>query len=179
MSALASAITQVVLSRRSLSSASSLYVWTSGSLNGRSYSVAVPVLIGLAILVPVSLAVARHLAVLRFDDATASSLGSAPGRVRTLALLLAVGLAGLAVGICGPVGFVALAAPVIASRLAGPLRVPLVGSMLTGAVLVVAADTLGRIVFDGVELPVGIVTTVLGGPFLLWVLLGRSAATRV
>ncbi|WP_032791617.1 iron chelate uptake ABC transporter family permease subunit, partial [Streptomyces sp. W007] len=60
-----------------------------------------------------------------------------------------------------------------------PSRVPLVGSMLTGAVLVVAADTLGRIALDGVELPVGIVTTVLGGPFLLWVLLGRSAATRV
>ncbi|TYR56660.1 iron ABC transporter permease [Streptomyces parvus] len=179
MSALASAITQVVLSRRSLSSAGSLYVWTSGSLNGRSYSVAVPVLIGLAVLVPISLAVARHLGVLRFDDATASSLGSAPGRIRALALLLAVALAGLAVGICGPVGFVALASPVIASRLAGPLRVPLVGSMLTGAVLVVAADTLGRIVLDGVELPVGIVTTVLGGPFLLWVLLGRSAATRV
>lgn len=179
MSALASAITQVVLSRRSLSSASSLYVWTSGSLNGRSYSVAVPVLIGLALLVPVALVVARHLGVLRFDDATASSLGSAPGRVRALSLLLAVALAGLAVGICGPVGFVALASPVIASRLAGPLRVPLVGSMLTGAVLVVAADTLGRIAFDGAELPVGIVTTVLGGPFLLWVLLGRSAATRV
>ncbi len=51
--------------------------------------------------------------------------------------------------------------------------------MLTGAVLVVVADTLGRIVLDGAELPVGIVTTVLGGPFLLWVLLGRSAATRV
>ncbi|NEB50973.1 Fe(3+)-hydroxamate ABC transporter permease FhuB [Streptomyces griseus] len=179
MSALASAITQVVLSRRSLSSASSLYVWTSGSLNGRSYSVAVPVLIGLAVLVPVALVVARHLGVLRFDDATASSLGSAPGRVRALSLLLAVALAGLAVGICGPVGFVALASPVIASRLAGPLRVPLVGSMLTGAVLVVAADTLGRIALDGAELPVGIVTTVLGGPFLLWVLLGRSAATRV
>ncbi|MFF8555511.1 Fe(3+)-hydroxamate ABC transporter permease FhuB [Streptomyces sp. NPDC015501] len=179
MSALASAITQVVLSRRSLSSAGSLYVWTSGSLNGRSYSVAVPVLIGLAVLVPATLAVARHLSVLRFDDATASSLGSVPGRVRTLSLLLAVALAGLAVGICGPVGFVALASPVIASRLAGPLRVPLVGSMLTGAVLVVAADTLGRIVLDGAELPVGIVTTVLGGPFLLWVLLGRSAATRV
>ncbi|MFI6142308.1 Fe(3+)-hydroxamate ABC transporter permease FhuB [Streptomyces griseus] len=179
MSALASAITQVVLSRRSLSSASSLYVWTSGSLNGRSYSVAVPVLIGLAVLVPIALVVARHLGVLRFDDATASSLGSAPGRVRALSLLLAVALAGLAVGICGPVGFVALASPVIASRLAGPLRVPLVGSMLTGAVLVVAADTLGRIALDGAELPVGIVTTVLGGPFLLWVLLGRSAATRV
>ncbi|MET8660929.1 Fe(3+)-hydroxamate ABC transporter permease FhuB [Streptomyces griseus] len=179
MSALASAITQVVLSRRSLSSAGSLYVWTSGSLNGRSYSVAVPVLIGLAVLVPVALVVARHLGVLRFDDATASSLGSAPGRVRALSLLLAVALAGLAVGICGPVGFVALASPVIASRLAGPLRVPLVGSMLTGAVLVVAADTLGRIALDGAELPVGIVTTVLGGPFLLWVLLGRSAATRV
>ncbi len=179
MSALASAATQVVLSRRSLNSASSLYVWTSGSLNGRGYSVAVPVLIGLAVLVPLALAVARHLGVLRFDDATAASLGSNAGRTRLICLLLAVALAGLAVGIAGPVGFVALASPVIASRLAGPLRVPLVGSMLTGAVLVVVADTLGRIAFDGSELPVGIVTTVLGGPFLLWVLLGRSAATRV
>ncbi len=179
MSALASAVTQVALSRRSLNSASSLYVWTSGSLNGRSYAVAVPVLIGLAVLVPLSLAVARHLGVLRFDDATASSLGAAPGRTRAVCLLLAVALAGLAVGICGPVGFVALASPVIASRLAGPLRVPLVGTMLTGALLVVAADTVGRIVFAGTEVPVGVVTTVLGGPFLLWVLLGRSAATRV
>ncbi|MFI9235095.1 Fe(3+)-hydroxamate ABC transporter permease FhuB [Streptomyces sp. NPDC053079] len=179
MSALASAVTQVVLSRRSLNSASSLYVWTSGSLNGRGYSVAVPVLIGLAVLVPLALVVARRLNVLRFDDSTASSLGVAPGRVRLVCLLLAVGLAGLAVGICGPVGFVALASPVIAGRLAGPLRVPVVGSMLTGAVLIVVADTVGRVVFDGVEVPVGIVTTVLGGPFLLWVLLGRSASARV
>ncbi|MEU1815647.1 Fe(3+)-hydroxamate ABC transporter permease FhuB [Streptomyces roseifaciens] len=179
MSALASAITQVVLSRRSLNSASSLYVWTSGSLNGRSYSVAVPVLIGLAVLVPIALVVARHLNVLRFDDSTAASLGVAPGRVRLVCMLLAVGLAGLAVGICGPVGFIALASPVIAGRLAGPLRVPVVGSMLVGATLVVLADTVGRIALDGAEIPVGIVSTVLGGPFLLWVLLGRSAATRV
>ncbi|GHC34191.1 Fe(3+)-hydroxamate ABC transporter permease FhuB [Streptomyces cinnamoneus] len=179
MSALASAVTQVVLSRRSLNSASSLYVWTSGSLNGRGYSVGVPVLLGLAVLVPLALVVARQLNVLRFDDSTASSLGVAPGRVRLVCLLLAVGLAGLAVGICGPVGFVALASPVVAGRLAGPLRVPVVGSMLTGAVLIVLADTVGRIVFDGVEVPVGIVTTVLGGPFLLWVLLGRSTAARV
>ncbi|MFF4669926.1 Fe(3+)-hydroxamate ABC transporter permease FhuB [Streptomyces sp. NPDC001279] len=179
MSALASAVTQVVLSRRSLSSAGSLYVWTSGSLNGRGYSVAVPVLIGLAVLVPAALAAARHLSVLRFDDATAASVGIRPDRVRLVCMLLAVALAGLAVGVCGPVAFVALASPVIAARLAGPLRVPLIGSMLTGAVMVVAADTVGRIAFSGSELPVGVVTTVLGGPFLLWVLLGRSAATRV
>ncbi|MFI9629016.1 Fe(3+)-hydroxamate ABC transporter permease FhuB [Streptomyces sp. NPDC052042] len=179
MSALASAVTQVVLSRRSLSSAGSLYVWTSGSLNGRGYSVAVPVLIGLAVLVPAALVVARHLSVLRFDDATAASVGIRPDRVRLVCMLLAVALAGLAVGVCGPVAFVALASPVIAARLAGPLRVPLIGSMLTGAVMVVVADTLGRIAFSGSELPVGVVTTVLGGPFLLWVLLGRSAATRV
>ncbi|MGW2183877.1 Fe(3+)-hydroxamate ABC transporter permease FhuB [Streptomyces sp. NPDC001732] len=179
MSALASAVTQVVLSRRSLNSAGSLYVWTSGSLNGRGYSVAVPVLIGLVVLVPAALAVARHLAVLRFDDVTATSVGVRPNRVRLVCLLLAVALAGLAVGVCGPVAFVALASPVIAARLAGPLRVPLIGSMLTGAVLTVTADTVGRIVFSGSELPVGVVTTVLGGPFLLWVLLGRSAATRV
>ncbi|MFD8081063.1 Fe(3+)-hydroxamate ABC transporter permease FhuB [Kitasatospora sp. NPDC059722] len=173
MSALASAVVQVALARRSLNSAGSLYVWTSGSLNGRDYDVAAPVLAGLAVLVPVALAVARRLAVLRFDDDVAASLGVEPGRVRLVCLLLAVALAGLAVGVCGPVGFVALAAPVLAGRLAGPARVPVVGSALAGALLVVLADTLGRVLIGGVEIPVGIVTTVLGGPFLLWVLLGR------
>ncbi|OPC83928.1 Fe3+-hydroxamate ABC transporter permease FhuB [Embleya scabrispora] len=178
LSALASAITQVVLARRSLNSASALYVWSSGSLNGRGYSVAWPVLIGLAVLVPLALALGRKLDVLRFDDSTASSLGLDPGRIRLVCLVAAVCLAGLAVGICGPVGFVALAAPVIAGRLTGPLRVPVLGSMLVGAILIVLADMLGRIVLDGAEIPVGVVTTVLGGPFLLWVLLGRSASAR-
>ncbi|GHF30790.1 hypothetical protein GCM10010218_10110 [Streptomyces mashuensis] len=178
-SALASAVTQVVLARRSLSSATSLYVWTSGSLNGRGYGVAGPMLLGLAVLVPLALVVARRLNVLRFDDATAASLGVAPDRVRLFCLLLAVALAGLAVGVCGPVGFVALASPVIAGRVVGAGRVPVVAAALTGAVLVVVADTLGRLVLGGAEIPVGIVTTVLGGPFLLWVLLGRSSAARL
>ncbi|MFE6050663.1 Fe(3+)-hydroxamate ABC transporter permease FhuB [Kitasatospora sp. NPDC056446] len=177
MSALASAVIQVALARRSLNSAGSLYIWTSGSLNGRDYAVATPVLIGLAVLVPLALATARRLAVLRFDDSVASALGVDPGRVRLVCLLLAVALAGLAVGVCGPVGFVALAAPVLAGRLAGPARVPVLGSALTGALLVVLADTLGRVLIGGVEIPVGIVTTVLGGPFLLWVLLGRKGST--
>ncbi|MFD0272899.1 Fe(3+)-hydroxamate ABC transporter permease FhuB [Kitasatospora sp. NPDC127111] len=174
MSALASAVIQVAMARRSLNSAGALYVWTSGSLNGRDYAVATPVLTGLAVLVPLALVVARRLAVLRFDDDVAASLGVDPARVRLACLLLAVALAGLAVGVCGPVGFVALAAPVIAGRLAGPARVPVLGAALVGAVLVVLADTLGRVLIGGVEIPVGIVTTVLGGPFLLWVLLGRK-----
>ncbi|MFE7525628.1 Fe(3+)-hydroxamate ABC transporter permease FhuB [Kitasatospora sp. NPDC057542] len=176
MSALASAVIQVAMARRSLNSAGSLYIWTNGSLNGRDLSVATPVLFGLAVLVPLALVVARRLAVLRFDDSVASALGVDPGRVRLACLLLAVALAGLAVGVCGPVGFVALAAPVIAGRLAGPARVPVLGSALTGALLVVLADALGRVLFAGVEIPVGIVTTVLGGPFLLWVLLGRKGS---
>ncbi|MGA5817504.1 Fe(3+)-hydroxamate ABC transporter permease FhuB [Kitasatospora sp. NPDC094028] len=179
VSALASAVIQVAMARRSLNSAGSLYVWTSGSLNGRDYEIATPVLVGLAVLVPLALVAARRLAVLRFDDSVAASLGVDPGRVRLGCLLLSVALAGLAVGVCGPVGFVALAAPVIAGRLAGPARVPVLGSALTGALLVVVADTLGRVLIGGVEIPVGIVTTVLGGPFLLWVLLGRRGRGSV
>ncbi|WP_045704383.1 Fe(3+)-hydroxamate ABC transporter permease FhuB [Streptomyces rubellomurinus] len=179
MSALASSVIQVAMARRSLNSAGSLYVWTSGSLNGRDYEIATPVLVGLAVLVPLALVAARRLAVLRFDDSVAASLGVDPGRVRLACLLLSVALAGLAVGVCGPVGFVALAAPVIAGRLAGPARVPVVGSALTGALLVVVADTVGRVLIGGVEIPVGIVTTVLGGPFLLWVLLGRRGRDSV
>ncbi|MFE3648231.1 iron chelate uptake ABC transporter family permease subunit [Streptomyces sp. NPDC059152] len=64
---------------------------------------------------------------------------------------------------------VALAAPILAQRLSGPTRVPVLGSALAGACLTTAADALARVAAP-VELPVGVVTSVLGGPFLLWVL---------
>jgi iron complex transport system permease protein len=133
--------------------------------------VAVPVAAGLAVLLPVALLSARRLSALRFTEDVAAALGERPPVARAVTLGLAVTLAGLAVGIGGPIAFVALAAPVLAGALAGPSRVPLVGSALIGAFLVVAADTFGRILFEGTEVPVGVVTSVLGGPFLLWTLL--------
>ncbi|MEU1726968.1 iron chelate uptake ABC transporter family permease subunit [Nonomuraea sp. NPDC005692] len=171
LTTLAGALTQSLLAWQGLGSATAVHSWSVGSLAGRGYSVALPVAAGLAVLVPAALALARRVAVLRFDEDVSAGLGVAPGRTRIALLALAVVLAGLAAGVAGPVAFVALAAPVVAARLAGPARLPLVGAPLTGAALVVIADTAGRVAADGAEIPVGVVTSILGGPFLLWTLL--------
>ncbi|MEV4114798.1 iron chelate uptake ABC transporter family permease subunit [Nonomuraea sp. NPDC049695] len=171
LTTLAGALTQSLLAWRGLSSATAVHAWSVGSLTGRGYPVALPVAAGLAVLLPAALVLGRRLAVLRFDEDVSAGLGAAPRPTRLLALALAVVLAGLAVGVAGPVAFVALAAPVIAARLAGPARLPLLGAPLTGAALVVIADTVGRVAADGAEIPAGVVTSILGGPFLLWTLL--------
>ncbi|MGW5333868.1 FecCD family ABC transporter permease [Streptomyces bauhiniae] len=163
------AVGDLVLSRENDNTAGGVFLWAVGSLNGRDWHAGTPLLLILLVLVPFVLAVGHRLQLLRFDDDMAASLGVDLRRVRAAALALAVLLAGVAVGVGGPIAFVALAAPILAQRVAGPTRVPVTGSALTGAALVTAADALGRVVAP-VELPVGVVTSVLGGPFLLWVL---------
>lgn len=169
VSTVIAAVTDLVMSRENDNTAGGVFLWTVGSLSGRDWSVGTPLLWVLVVLVPLSLAAGNRLQLLRLDDGLAASLGVDLRRTRGAALALAVALSGCAVGIGGPIAFVALAAPILASRLAGPTRVPILGSALTGAVLIAAADALGRVVAP-VEIPVGVVTSVLGGPFLLWVL---------
>jgi iron complex transport system permease protein len=91
--------------------------------------------------------------------------------------LIAVGavLVAIAVAAAGPIGFVALMAPNVARLLAGTsgsTTLPVVA--LTGAVLVVGSDLAARAIFSTEELPVGVVTAVLGGPFFLFLLLRGS-----
>jgi iron complex transport system permease protein len=167
----------LVMSRQNESTAGGVFLWSVGSLSGRDLSVGAPLLACLAVLIPLALTAGRRLDVMRFDDDMAASLGLNVPLMRGLTLALAVALAGVAVGIGGPIAFVALAAPVVAGRLCGPTRVPVIGSALTGAILIGAADALGRVVAP-VEIPVGVVTSVLGGPFLLWVLFSDGAKRR-
>ena len=174
--AVLTSVTELLLSRQQLGHATAVYAWSIGSLAGRGYAVAVPVALLLALLLPLALLTGRRLAVLRLDPDTATALGVPPRQAGPAVLLIATGLAGLAVGVGGPISFVALAAPVLAARVAGPTRPPIVAATLCGAALVTAADAVGRSV-GPVELPVGVVTSLLGGPFLLWALLtepGRS-----
>ena len=166
-------ITDLVLARQNLHAAQGLLTWTLGYLNGRDYASALPVGLGLAALLPVAALLSRRLRMLNVGDDTAAVLGVSPRATRAQALVIAVVLAGLGVGVAGPIAFVAMAAPVIGSYLSGRSRVPVAVSALSGAVLVSLADTLGR-GMGGVEIPVGVLTSLLGGPFLLWVLLTRK-----
>ncbi|MFI2026490.1 FecCD family ABC transporter permease [Streptomyces buecherae] len=177
VSTIIGAISDLVMSRQNDNTAGGVFLWSVGSLSGRDYGVGEPLALCLLVLVPLALVAGRRLDVLRFDDDVAAALGLNVPLLRGLTLALAVALAGIAVGIGGPIAFVALAAPVIATKLYGPTRVPVIGSALVGAALVAASDALGRVVAP-VEIPVGVITSVLGGPFLLWVLFGGSPSRK-
>ncbi|MFG2075839.1 FecCD family ABC transporter permease [Nonomuraea maritima] len=142
-------------------------VWISGSLNARGWEHVVPTALALVVLVPVTLLGARSLDALRFGDDTVTALGVRVNLARALLILAAVLLAAVATAAAGPIAFVALAAPQIALRLARTAQPPLLCSALVGGVLTTGADLIARIAFSPIELPVGIVTAVLGAPYLI------------
>jgi iron-siderophore transport system permease protein len=158
--------------------AAQAYVWLNGSLNGRGWEHVAPVGIALALLVPAALVLSHVLGGLQFGDDTARGLGIRVDRARTALLLVAVCLASIAAAAAGPIAFVALVAPQLAQRLSGTARPPLVGSLVVGAALTVVADVVARTAFGGVELPVGIVTAVLGAPYLLLLLARHRRRSR-
>ncbi|WP_303288484.1 iron ABC transporter permease [Marinobacter sp. SS8-8] len=145
--------------------------WLAGSLYGAAWQhlhTLLPwTLIGLIGVVLLM----RPLSVMQLDDQHSRTLGLGLNRWRALALLIATLLAASAVGVVGPVGFIGLLIPHISRRLAGAnLPVQLVLCVLLGAVLAVLADLLGRTVFTPYEVPVGVVSAVLGVPFFLYLL---------
>ena len=73
--------------------------------------------------------------------------------------------------VAGPVGLVGLIGPEIARQLSSHRGVSLIASALSGAIVMVAADLVGRLLLAPIEVPVGIVTAIVGAPFLLWILL--------
>lgn len=171
------AIVQWLLVVAEVYEAARAYTWLNGSLNARGWENVVPVGIALAVLVPAALILAHVLGGLQFNDDTARGLGIPVDRTRTYLLVVAVGLTAVATASAGPIAFVALVAPQIAQRLVGAARPPIGASLLIGAALTVIADLIARTAFGATELPVGIVTAVLGAPYLLYLLArhGREA----
>jgi iron complex transport system permease protein len=158
--------------------AQSAQVWLNGSLNARGWEHATPVLVALAVLVPLALVLAHSLNVLQLGDDPARGLGIGLQRTQLLVLVAAVGLAAVSVSAVGPLDFVAFIVPQVALRLTGGARPPMVASMVYGACLVVAADVITRTVLP-VPLPAGIVTAAIGAPYLIWLLLRTNRRTSI
>ncbi|GAB2690713.1 FecCD family ABC transporter permease [Thalassiella azotivora] len=174
--ALASALFAVVswlLVLADIKDATRATVWLTGSLNARGWPEALPVVVGLVVLLPLAVVLGARLGVLQLGDDVARSLGLGVERVRFTLLAVSVLLASLATAAAGPVAFVALVSPQVARLLARTPRPPLVASALVGAALVTASDLVARELLP-VQLPVGIVTAVVGAPYLLWLLARAS-----
>ncbi|MGY1725249.1 FecCD family ABC transporter permease [Blastococcus sp. SYSU DS0533] len=171
------ALTDWLLTNAEIHDAASAYVWITGSLNARTWDDALPLGIAVAVLLPLALAAGRVLGALQFGDDTARGLGVRVAGAQAAVVLLAVFLVAFAVSAAGPITFVALVVPQIAVRLTGGSRPPLLASGVLGALLVVAADLVTRTALPQ-ALPVGILTAVIGAPYLLWLLVrGRRRAT--
>lgn len=118
----------------------------------------------------------RELDLLLLGDEQARALGVEAGRVKALLLALVSLVTAAAVCVSGVIGFVGLIVPHLMRVLLGPgHRLLLPASALAGAILLLGTDTLARSVIAPSELPVGIITAVLGAPFFLWLLRRRVA----
>ncbi|GLZ06553.1 ABC transporter permease [Actinomadura sp. NBRC 104412] len=149
-------------------------IFLAGSLAGTGYDEARVLLVPLVVLLPALLWAGRATGTTGLDDDVARGLGVRVERRRLALGAIAVLLAALAISQAGAVDFVALAAGQLARRTVRAERPPLACAAVTGALLTVLADLVARTAFAPVQLPVGVLTAVLGGPYLLWLLLRRT-----
>lgn len=170
VAAVLSACTSYLLTKARIEEAQRAMVWLTGSLNGRSWEHVRPVAVALVVLVPLTLLLGRQLLLLQLGDDTARGLGVRVEPTRAALIFAAVGLAAVATASAGPIAFVALIAPQISRRLVRSAGAGLVPAAAVGAALVVLADLVSRQAFAPTELPVGVVTGVLGAPYLLFLL---------
>ncbi|MFE6963714.1 FecCD family ABC transporter permease [Agromyces sp. NPDC057679] len=162
-----------LLARADVRQAQTALLWTVGSVSDVRGDELWLLAAGLALgclLVALS---ARGIAVLGLGDERAASLGMRANANRGLLLLAAVLLIALGTSVAGPIAFVALIAPAIARRLVDDGSAALTASAVSGAALTLGADVLGQFAMPGLTAPVGIVTGLIGAPYLLW-LLSRS-----
>jgi iron complex transport system permease protein len=145
--------------------------WTLGSVGGATWSQLGLASVGAGLPVLGAMWLARRLDVLMLGETDAEALGISVLATRRVVVVLCALAVGTSVALCGIIGFVGLVAPHLVRLCAGPMhRVVLPGSALLGSVLLMGADLVARTAVAPLELPVGVVTTLLGGPFLLWLL---------
>lgn len=150
--------------------------WLVGSLAGRSANVVTVVAPFQLLAVVLLLLSSAQLNVISIGDERARSLGMRTGRVRASVLGLVVVSAGATVAATGPIGFVGLAVPHIVRSLTGPdYRAITLGSLVVGPVVLLGADIVGRLVVRPTELQVGVVTAMVGAPFLIGLARRRGA----
>lgn len=146
-----------------------------GGFSGVSMTRVVPALWPAALSFAAALGLRNEMDVLLLGTEQARSLGLPAERLRVILLGLAAVLAGSAVSVGGLVSFVGLIVPHIMRSLVGEESGPLlISSALGGAALLGACDLLGRVLFAPYEIPVGIVMSLAGGPFFIWLLQRRG-----
>ncbi len=144
--------------------------WLSGSLNGAKIENLYPLIITVLIFTPVIIALGKQLDMLELGEQAATSLGIDTNKTRLLLIISSVLIIALATATTGPIAFVAFLSGPIAKRLVGAGFSNIIPAGLVGVNLVLAADLIGQFAFE-VRYPVGIITGILGAPYLIYLLI--------
>jgi iron complex transport system permease protein len=152
-------------------------IWLTGSIWGTQWPYVWALLPWILILIPAAFLKARTMNLLQFNQEVPIALGLKVETERRILLCLSAAIAGACVAVGGGIAFVGLLAPHLARRLCGPnyfISLPL--SALIGAALLLIADMIGKNLLAPADIPVGIVISVIGAPYLIFMLLTRKGA---
>ncbi|MDQ0603841.1 iron complex transport system permease protein [Streptomyces canus] len=179
VSALLQGVNAYLLAKARFTQAAQAMVWLNGSLNGRGWQDVRPAALGLLVVLPLVALAASRLKILEMGDDVAGGLGVPVQRTRLLILVLGTAACAVATAAAGPIPFVALVAPQLARRLTRAPGPNLLAATCTGAFLVVAADFASQRIHETAQLPVGVVTAVVGGLYLGLLLRGQRRSGRI
>ncbi len=168
------ALNDYLISRAPLESAEAARAWEFGSLNAVTWKLVGPLVVVAVVLLALLPLAVRPLQILDLGDDSAAGLGLDRRRTRLGLLALGVALCAGAVAVSGPIGFLALAAPHLARRLAPGAGAALIPSAAMGACLLLLADIAAQRLLAPFQIPVGLVSSALGGLYLVWFLTVRS-----
>lgn len=170
VTALLSSTATFLLTRSDRYEALRAAIWLVGSVGGRGWAHVTTIAGALVVLAPAALALSRQLRLLDMGDDVARALAGRVELSRGLLMVVGVGLAALATAAAGPIAFVALAAPQIVRRVLAARAVGLLPASGVGALIVIASDIGARALFDPNDMPVGVVTALVGAPVLMYLL---------
>ncbi len=150
--------------------------WMLGSMSGATWGKIATLAPVLAVALIACLSIARGLDVLVLGEAEAFHSGVDVERLKRISIILVSAMTGVAVSVCGVVGFVGIVVPHLLRLVIGPAhRLLLPASVLLGAVLLVGADTMARTIVSPAEMPIGVLTAAVGAPFFLAILLRQRS----
>ena len=166
-----------IVAKAEINEAREAMTWLVGSVGQAGTGELRALLVAVAVLVPVALLLDRSLRTLELGDDTARALGARVETARLALLGVAIVLVAFATAAAGPIMFVALMAGPIAVRLLGPASGGILAAGLVGAVIVLSADLAAEHALP-VSLPTGVLTGVIGAPYLIWLLVTTNREGR-
>ncbi|MGO1043053.1 FecCD family ABC transporter permease [Clostridioides difficile] len=150
-------------------------VWTSGSIWGTSWKYVIAVLPFIVIFMGITMYKAKYIDVLNLGDEVSTSLGVDVEKQRRRLIIYAVILSGVSTSVAGSISFLGLIAPHIGRKIIGPKHKRLIPvSALIGTLLLLVADTISRNLLAPIEIPVGIVVSIIGVPYFIYLMLAND-----